>query len=150
MNELPADEMSGWMCPQNWVRDRDEPCLPLGEEGAFDDAHIFASCVMREDGRYLMWYGSYSNQPGEEMRTALGFAVSADGLHWHKNPANPVFRPHPSHAWESHYTTSQSILRMPDGTWRMWYAARPKPPFRHKYYAIGTAGWKPREGPFAS
>ncbi|MBM4049587.1 MAG: hypothetical protein FJ279_31210 [Planctomycetes bacterium] len=52
-----------------------------------------------------------------------------------------VFGPEPSRAWESHYTTSQSVLRLPDGSWRLWYASRPKPPFDHKYFAIGTARW---------
>ena len=37
------------------------------------------------------------------------------------------------------YTTSQSIVKLPDGSWRIWYAARQKPPFVHKYFAIGTA-----------
>ena len=31
--------------------------------------------------------------------TALGFAVSTDGLRWHKHPANPVLRPDPDRAW---------------------------------------------------
>ena len=54
---------------------------------------------------------------------------------------NPVFGPEPSRDWESHYTTSQTVMRLADGSWRMWYATRPAPPFDHKYYAIGTAHW---------
>jgi hypothetical protein len=88
-----------------------------------------------------MWYGSYSNSPGDEVTTALGFAFSRDGMHWEKNPHNPVFGPDPSRSWESHYTTSQTVLPLPDGSWRIWYATRPKPPFVHKYFAIGTARW---------
>ena len=76
------------------------------------------------------------------MKTALGFAASCDGLHWQKHPHNPVFGPDETRAWESHYTTSQSVLRTEDGRWRLWYAARPQPPFDHKYFAIGTAIWE--------
>ena len=86
-----------------------------------------------------MWYGSYSSSAPVEMRTALGFAVSEDGIRWRKPPDNPVFGPDESRDWESHYTTSQSVMRLPDSSWRIWYAARQKPPFVHKYFAIGTA-----------
>jgi len=114
---------------------------------AWEHKRLFYPTVVQAGGRYLMWYGSYSHAAGAEPRTSLGFAVSDDGLHWQKNPANPVFGPDPAHTWESHYTTSQSVLRLADGSWRLWYAARPKPPFAHKYFAIGTARWKPADRP---
>jgi len=92
-----------------------------------------------------MWYGSYLGSSQDVDRTSLGFAVSKDGRHWEKHPGNPVFGPEASNAWESHYTTSQSVVRLPDGSWRIWYASRPKPPFVHKYFAIGTAHWSPEQ-----
>jgi hypothetical protein len=105
---------------------------------------LFYPTVLKVDDQYVMWYGSYSHSVGQEMRTALGCAVSEDGHHWRKNPHNPVFGPEPLNPWESHYTTSQSVLRLPDGSWRIWYASRPAPPFDHKYFAIGTARWTGR------
>jgi len=86
-----------------------------------------------------MWYGSY--WAGHKQMTAIGFAVSDDGFNWEKNPNNPVFRPNPTRPWESHYTTSQSVLRLSDGSFRIWYAARKAPPHINKYFAIGTAKW---------
>ena len=73
--------------------------------------------------------------------TALGIAASPDGRTWTKSPHNPVFRPDATRSWESHYVTSQSLHRDKDGTWRIYYASRPKPPFTHKYFAINTATW---------
>ncbi len=116
---------------------REEPVLKLNQE--WEHQRLFYPTVLKRSAKFLMWYGSYSNSPGEEMTTALGFAKSTDGIHWAKNPGNPVFGPEPRHDWESHYTTSQSILQLPDGSLRIWYAARLKPPFVHKYFAIGTA-----------
>jgi predicted GH43/DUF377 family glycosyl hydrolase len=112
----------------------------------WEHQRLFYPTVLKADGLYVMWYGSYSHSVGQEMRTALGCAVSKDGLHWKKNAHNPVFGPEPSHRWESHYTTSQSVLRLPDGSWRIWYASRPAPPFDHKYFAIGTARWLGPDG----
>jgi hypothetical protein len=37
------------------------------------------------------------------------------------------------------YVTSQSVMRLPDGRFRIWYASRKKPPFVNKYFAINTA-----------
>jgi len=103
---------------------------------------LFYPTVLKIAGQYWMWYGSYSHHGGEEMQTALGCAYSDDGLHWHKDEHNPVFGPDPSRSWESHYTTSQTILRLENGSLRIWYASRPAPPFENKYFAVGTAQWE--------
>ncbi|MFA6291177.1 MAG: hypothetical protein WC637_05310 [Victivallales bacterium] len=117
-----------------------EPVIVLDQR--WELGRLFYPTVIKDGSQFLMWYGGYSNSPGEEQKTSIGFAMSGDGRHWRKNPANPVFGPEPAHSWESHYTTSQSVLRLPDGSWRIWYASRPKPPFEHKYFAIGTARLK--------
>ncbi len=116
---------------------RDKPVLQVGQN--WERGRLFYPTVVKADGVYLMWYGSYWKQ--QSRKTALGFAVSLDGLTWYKNPHNPVLRPDPKRPWESHYTTSQSVLRMPDGSWRIWFASRKKPPFVNKYFAINTAIW---------
>ena len=119
-----------------------DPVLTLDQ--SWENDRLVYPTVVSIDGEYWMWYGSYSQYGGEEMKTAIGCAYSADGLSWQKDPDNPVFGPDPSRAWESHYTTSQSILRLADGALRIWYASRPAPPFEHKYFAIGTAHWQDR------
>ena len=114
-----------------------EPVLRLSQ--SWEHHRLFYPTVLKVDGLYLMWYGSYSSHAPQVMKTSIGFAVSADGFNWEKSAANPVFGPDPGRPWESHFTTSQSLLPLPDGSWRMWYASRTKPPFVHKYFAIATA-----------
>ena len=65
-----------------------------------------------------------------------------NGLDWTKHPANPVFKPEPLHDWESNFTTSQTLMQLPDGSFRLWYAGRRQPPWSNLYFAIGTAHWK--------
>jgi len=116
----------------------DRPALVLDQ--SWERGRLFYPAVVKADGLYLMWYGSYRS--GErEMKTSLGLAVSRDGCAWTKSPSNPVFGPDPSRPWESHFTTSHTVLRDAGGRWRIWYAARRKPPFVNKYFAIGTAHW---------
>lgn len=116
----------------------EEPCIVLDQD--WEERRLFYPTVLKVGDRYCMWYGAYWS--ARENTTALGFAVSDDGLTWTKHPDNPVFTPDPSRQWESHYTTSQSVLRLDDGSYRIWYATRPAPPFVHKYFAIGTAKWE--------
>jgi predicted GH43/DUF377 family glycosyl hydrolase len=96
--------------------------------------------VLKADGVFLMWYGSYDRAVRRET-TAIGFAASLDGEHWFKHPDNPVLRPDASRAWESNYVGSGSVLRLSDGSFRYWYASRKQPPFNNLYFAINTARW---------
>jgi hypothetical protein len=97
-------------------------------------------CVLEVDGAYLMWYASYLGQ--DRQTTGIGFAASLDGVHWFKHPQNPVLRPDRSRSWESHYVSSHSVIRLADGSFRIWYASRKQPPFTNLYFAINTAHWK--------
>jgi hypothetical protein len=110
------------------------------------EAHILVyPQVVKTDGLYLMWYGSYWWDNEDAVRwptTAIGFAVSSDGLEWHKYEKNPVLRPDADLPWETHYNTSHSVMRLADGSWRIWYGGRKQPPFLNKYFSIGTATWK--------
>jgi hypothetical protein len=91
-----------------------------------------------------MWYASYLHEDRET--TAIGFAASLDGIAWHKHPQNPVLRPDPERPWESNYVSSHSVIRLPDGSFRMWYASRKKPPFKNLYFALNTARWSGPSG----
>jgi hypothetical protein len=102
--------------------------------------------VVKIDDAYLMWYGSYDNAVRRET-TAIGFAASTDGRHWHKHPQNPVLRPDPKRLWESNYVGSGCVMRLADGSFRYWYASRKQPPFLNLYFAINTAHWS---GPASS
>ena len=122
-----------------------EPQAVLKVDQAWELSRLFYPTVREVDGVLLMWYGSYWQGQGAQ-KTALGFAVSRDGRNWTKSPHNPVLRPVAERPWESHYVTSQSVLQLDDGSWRIWYASRTKPPFTHKYFAIGTATWSGPSG----
>lgn len=120
-----------------WSRD-DEPCLVIDQD--WERSRLFYPTVLKRGEVYCLWYGSYWS--GRPSTTALGFAVSTDGKTWYKHPKNPVLTPDPTRPWESHYVTSQSIMPLPDGSLRIWYASRKKPPFVNKYFALNTAVWK--------
>ena len=49
-------ELRRWLFRQEWERDTDGPIVSLGEQGEFDDQHIFAPAVAREGGQFQLWY----------------------------------------------------------------------------------------------
>jgi predicted GH43/DUF377 family glycosyl hydrolase len=122
---------------QKWTVS-ERPALQLSQN--WEAEVLVYPCVLKINGTYLMWYGSYDRAIRRET-TAIGFAVSRDGMAWHKHPENPVLRPDPQRPWESNYVGSGSVLRLADGSFRYWYASRRRPPFENLYFALNTAHW---------
>jgi predicted GH43/DUF377 family glycosyl hydrolase len=63
------------------------PALVLSQE--WEGEVLVYPTVLKIDDAYLMWYGSYDHAVRRET-TAIGFAASTDGEHWHKHPQNPA------------------------------------------------------------
>lgn len=118
----------------------ERPALQLSQD--WEAEVLVYPTVLKVENVYLMWYGSYDHAIRRET-TAIGFAVSLDGVRWHKHPQNPVLRPDPARPWESNYVGSGCVLRLADGSFRYWYASRKQPPFLNLYFAINTARWQP-------
>ena len=113
----------------------DNPVLKVSQP--WEKGALFYPYVMREGETWLMFYGAYWTQHlAGKNATAIGIARSSDGVHWTKNPGNPVLTPTVGSSYDAVYTTSQSIIRDGD-TWRMFYAGRINQV--HKYFAIGEA-----------
>ncbi|MGB0581256.1 MAG: hypothetical protein ACPGVU_16275, partial [Limisphaerales bacterium] len=99
---------SPWIIRHAWSRDgrkwyvTAEPSVFLDQD--WERQNLFYPFVIKVGDACLMWYGSYWKKGGRSQGyTALGFAVSNDGMIWHKHPNNPVFKPDPDRPWESNY-----------------------------------------------
>ena len=68
-----------------------EPVLPAGPAGAWDECGNWAPDMIEVDGVYYCYYtGSDLNN-----NQAIGLATSTDLYHWEKHPHNPVVEPGP-------------------------------------------------------
>ncbi len=122
---------------RRWTVDA-RPAVVLSQD--WEGEVLVYPTVLKIDGVYLMWYGSYDRAVRRET-TAIGFAASLDGQQWYKHHSNPVLRPDPARPWESNYVGSGCVMRLSDGSFRYWYASRKQPPFLNLYFAINTARW---------
>ena len=62
-----------------WKRHSPDPLLAL-RPGKFDSEHLHAPMVVKESGRYRMWYSGSDRERNEYHRIA--YAESPDGLLW--------------------------------------------------------------------
>jgi predicted GH43/DUF377 family glycosyl hydrolase len=110
------------------------PMLTLGQ--SWEQGHLFYPHVLQDAGRWIMFYASYWS--ARRATTAIGVATGSDGLRWEKHRENPIVTPTGGSAFDSNYTSSQSVLRDGDH-YKMYYAARNREVQTHKYYAICLA-----------
>ena len=118
-----------------------QPAIALSQE--WEAEVLVYPTVLKIDDVYLMWYGSYDHAVRRET-TAIGFAASTDGLHWHKHPQQSGAAPRSQRPWESNYVGSGCVMRLADGSFRYWYASRKaaavfEPLLRDQYGPLGRA-----------
>ena len=75
-----------------WARYPGNPVVQ-GTAGTFDGYFVRYPDVLLDDGQYHMWYTARSSP---SLNDSIGYATSADGLHWTRSPVNPVITAHSS------------------------------------------------------
>jgi hypothetical protein len=67
-----------------------QPIVRPGPPGSWDDLRIETPSVVKVGNTYHMYYSGMNAQGAKETKGSVGHATSADGIHWTKDPANPV------------------------------------------------------------
>jgi len=101
------------------------PVLAPGEYGTWDAGAIGSMTVVLVEGVFHMYYEAWgeneSNAEGIDYSTLqIGHAVSFDGIHWSKDPANPVLAKGPDGQWDAEGTWDPFVIHE-DGIFKMWY-----------------------------
>lgn len=101
----------------NWS----EPVIVVGprEETGWEE-EINRPSVLMKDGKYLMWYTGQVKPGAQDGNSRIGYAESADGLHWHRldKPVLAFDAP-----WEKKAIMCPHVLWDEEaGKFRMWYS----------------------------
>jgi hypothetical protein len=116
--------------PENVLYVHDEPLLPLGNPGTFDDSGIMPSWLVGHGGRKYLYYIGWNPQVIVSYRLAIGLAVSEDGgRSFQKISEGPICD---RAVDEPYFNTAPCVLRE-GGVWRMWY--------------VSCTGWETDGGP---
>lgn len=122
IHELPAAET----CGGSWNKSPHNPMLSLGRMGDFDQENIFAPCIVKDGGRYFLFYcGGPSGPRTKEdlVRYQLGLAISEDGEKFVKqgHPLLPLGDRDDFHCTPAILRDANGNLHKPDGQWHMLY-----------------------------
>ena len=103
-----------------WEKYGQNPIFSCAPENLWEQNRIGACEVLPEDGGYLMFYIGY-----RDIHTAcICAARSKDGVTgWRRVPENPLVTPGEG-CWDSESCYKPTVVRAPDGTYRLWYNGR--------------------------
>jgi len=107
----------------------EEPVLPLGKLGAFDEFAVYPSSVIRKDDKVYLYYAGWNRMRSVPFNTSIGIAVSEDGGEkFHRIGDGPIL----SHSLSEPFVISGPKIRK----------------FGDKYYLFYLAGteWVIHEG----
>lgn len=98
------------------------PILVPGEKGAWDTVSVRFPNVVFHDGTYHMFYGTFQNFNSP---VSIGYAQSADGIHWAKSDKNPILKGDGT-GFDAFGVTRPIATVIDDGTWVIYYSGIPK------------------------
>jgi predicted GH43/DUF377 family glycosyl hydrolase len=124
----------------DWQRQGEQPVL--SPDAPWEKVALMCPHVLWDEEARLfrMWYSG-----GEQYEPdAIGYATSADGRHWSKASANPIFKAAPANAWEQHKVTACQVVRRGDWYYMFYIGFRDTD---HAQIGVarsrdGTTGWE--------
>jgi predicted GH43/DUF377 family glycosyl hydrolase len=102
---------------KSWVRYVQNPVLDVGPPGSWDSGSVNEAWVVLDGGQYRMWYSGQIYNVGTNQITSyeIGYATSADGIHWAKYSQNPDFVPGPSGSFDAQWVYRPIVLKTAAG-----------------------------------
>ncbi len=118
-----AREAVVWASPGQWQVYTNNPILSPGPPGSWDAGALGTMTVVRVGDLYHMYYeawGTRGNKDQDYYTLQIGHAVSKDGVHWTKDPANPVLPKGSGNDWDANGTWDPSVI-YEDGLFKLWH-----------------------------
>lgn len=103
----------------DWTKDPANPVLEPGPFGSWDDGSVYNPSVIKDGGVYKIWYTGWSSAT---TGAQIGYASSADGIHWTKYASNPVLVAGPGGAWDEDAVAAPTVIKN-GSVFEMWYEA---------------------------
>lgn len=106
--------------PLRVVRISQEPILPLGKPGTFDEHGIMPSCIVRVGALVYLYYSGWSRSSTVPYTNSTGLAISEDGGQtFHRASDGPILA---KSIHDPYSATSPCVVRTANA-WTMWYCS---------------------------
>ncbi len=104
-----------------WQVYTNNPILSPGPSGSWDAGALETMTVVKAGNLYHMYYEGWTQGTNDGLGAIqIGHAVSSDGVHWTKDPANPVLPSGTGNDWDSGGTWDPSVI-YENGLFKLWY-----------------------------
>ncbi len=97
----------------------EQPILPLGGVGEFDEFGTYPVSVIRDDAGFRAYYAGWTRCESVPFNVAIGMATSSDGVGFQRVGSGPVL----SYSPDEPFVMSGPKVRRFGGTWYLFYIA---------------------------
>jgi len=106
--------------PEKVLRINEDPILPLGKVGNFDEHGIMPSCAVTAGKTVMLYYSGWSRGVSVPYTNATGLALSEDGGETFSKLSDGPILARGRH--DPYSATSPCVLKQ-DDMWHMWYCS---------------------------
>lgn len=102
------------------------PVIETGPKGAWDAGALGSMSIVKAGDTYHLYYEAWGKRSSKEWDAAeyetlqIGHATSKDGIHWNKDPNNPVLEQGEKGDWDATGVWDPYVI-YEDGMFKMWY-----------------------------
>ena len=118
----------------SWTPYGSNPILDVGPAGGWEDDDVMRPAVFKEGSTYQLWYAG-----NDGVTQRIGHATSSDGIHWIKDPANPVLDVGTPGAWDWLNVYGPSVVKV-GAEYQLWYSGETLPAAWQTGYAMSSDG----------
>jgi predicted GH43/DUF377 family glycosyl hydrolase len=105
----------------SWTRNSGTPVLEA--ESMWESALMHTPTVIKDNGKFLMWYAGQDASADIGGVAQTGFAISDDGINWVKDPASPVLKIGDGSDFDSGVAIPLGVFKTDATTYKMLYGA---------------------------
>lgn len=123
---LEMDDLKSLAGQSQWKEYDGNPVLATGGSGEWDAGALGTMNVIKVGDIYHMYYEAWGIRSEaawnreEYFSLQIGHAISLDGVHWKKDPKNPILPRGAKGEWD-HFGTWDPFVIYEDGLFKMWY-----------------------------
>jgi predicted GH43/DUF377 family glycosyl hydrolase len=102
------------------------PVISMGPEGSFDAGALGSMTILKVGDTFHVYYEAWGVRSEKEWDASeyetlqIGHATSKDGIHWNKDPENPVIEQGTEGEWDETGVWDPYVI-YEDGIFKMWY-----------------------------
>ncbi len=137
---------------KGWIKSEANPMLSLGKDGDFDSQNIMSPSVVKESGRYFLFYAGGPYGPANDagfVKYQIGLALSTDGERWKKTggPLLPLGERDNFHVTPALLRNPDATLSRQSGLWHMVYCGNREDDVEHATSPDGVRWTKDARSP---